>query len=226
MSLLFIQNYKGSDAPAFEAKVKEVAADLGIDPNWLLATMWKESRLNPQAQNTKFPVGGGYATGLIQFVPDTARGLGTTTEQLYRMSGVQQMEYVRKYFKDIIRRHGRLNSYFDTYIAVFFPAAIGKPDNWVFEARNISRSAVARQNPAIDINKDNVITVAEFKEYLNGGFTATVKNALASTKAVINQTVDAIEKKKTPVIIGLLIFATVTVGLIVYKNSIIKKLNK
>ena len=51
-----------------------------------------ESRLNPQAVN---PISG--ATGLIQFMPSTARG-GTTTAVLKRMSNVQQLDYVLALF--------------------------------------------------------------------------------------------------------------------------------
>lgn len=212
--LVFLDKYKG-DKVAFSNKVRAISADLGIDPNWLMATMYKESKLNPQAQNTKFPVGGGYATGLIQFIPDTARRLGTSTDALYRMDGIQQLDYVKKYFQPYA---GRMKSYFDVYIAVFFPAAIGLPDNAPIATKSISASTVARNNPAIDLNKDGSITVAEFKEYLTGGFTATIKNILASTS-------DFVQKKKKPILITALVVTTVLVGLIVYRKTIIKKLD-
>jgi hypothetical protein len=37
------------------------------------------------------------ATGLIQFMPDTAKELGTNSEELCRLSQVEQMQWVEKY---------------------------------------------------------------------------------------------------------------------------------
>ncbi|MGC8160121.1 transglycosylase SLT domain-containing protein, partial [Salmonella enterica] len=68
----------------FTDKVKTISTELGINHNWLMFVMWFESKLNPQAVN---PISG--ATGLIQFMPSTARSLGTTTDVLRRMSNVQ-----------------------------------------------------------------------------------------------------------------------------------------
>lgn len=178
--LLFINSYPG-DKDAFSDKVRAVSSRLGINPNWLMATMNKESKLNPQARNTAFPVQGGYATGLIQFTPDTARALGTTTSDLYSMGGVEQLDYVEKYFRSI-GAAGRMRSYFDVYIAVFFPAAIGYKDTDLIQTRKISASKIAQQNPAIDLNKDGVITVAEFKEYLVKGFSSKAKKLLEGIK--------------------------------------------
>ena len=43
------------------------------------------------------------ATGLIQFLPSTARGLGTTTDALAGMSSVEQLNYVEKYFDPLLK---------------------------------------------------------------------------------------------------------------------------
>lgn len=163
MTALAFEDKVRGDRAAFVAKVRAIASELGTNPNWLMGVMWAESKLNPQAQNTVYPVQGGYATGLIQFTPDTARSLGTSTAALLDMDGVQQLDYVKKYFRPY---SGRLRSYFDVYAAVFFPAAIGKPDAWVFQTSRLSASTIARQNPAVDLNDDGKITVGEFKEYL------------------------------------------------------------
>lgn len=162
-NLLYINLIPANEQKAFEDKVKSVANMLLTNPDWLMQVMKAESGLRADIKNTAFPFKDGYATGLIQFIPATARGLGTTTTALEKMSRVQQMDYVYKYFKPYT---GRLNSYFDVYLVVFFPAAIGKPDDWVFETKNLSRSAIAKSNPGIDLNKDLKITIAEFKQYL------------------------------------------------------------
>jgi hypothetical protein len=39
---------------------------------------------------------GSGAVGLIQFMPSTAKGLGTSTEALKKMSAVQQLDFVKK----------------------------------------------------------------------------------------------------------------------------------
>lgn len=146
---------------AFYTKVNDISKKLGINPNWLLWVMNNESGLNPQAQNKKFLVHGQPATGLIQFIDTTATGLGTSIPALLKMNSVDQLDYVYKYFKPYT---GKIKSIFDLYLVTFFPVAIGKPDNWVFEAKNVARSAVAKSNPSFDINGDGKITIAEFKQ--------------------------------------------------------------
>src|SRR5216117_2921705 len=107
----------------FADKVISVAKNLFIDPNSLMLVMWVESRLNPAAQNTAYLVGGKPATGLIQFTTYTAASLGTSIEDLVSMSADDQMDYVYQYLKPYA---GRMKDFADVYLAVFFPAAIGK----------------------------------------------------------------------------------------------------
>lgn len=170
MDLLYITTLPIGIRFEVDAVVRKYAALLRCNPNHLMQVMKAESRLNPAARNTKFPfkkngVLDGYATGLIQFTPATARSLGTTTWLLEKMSFVEQMAYVYKYLKPYT---GKLNSYFDVYLVVFFPVAVGHTNNdaYVFETKNLKRASIARSNPAIDINKDGTITMAEFKQYL------------------------------------------------------------
>jgi hypothetical protein len=157
MSLIFIDKVKTNKAE-FEAKVIDIAAKLDINPNWLMLVMNSESGINEKARNTKYPVQGGYATGLIQFIPSTAKGLGTTTDALYNMSNVEQLDYVYKYFKPY---RDKIESFVDLYMVTFFPIAVGKPSNWVLQAKNISAGAIARSNPIFDLDKNGTITVAE-----------------------------------------------------------------
>lgn len=121
---------------ALAQSIVSVAGRVGIpDPAWLANLIHHESRFNPQAVNPSTN-----ATGLIQFIPSTARSLGTTTDALRGMTGVQQMAYVEKYLSKF---KGKFNSPADTYMAVFYPAAIGKPADWSFP------SEVSRYNPGI-----------------------------------------------------------------------------
>ncbi|MCL2413591.1 MAG: transglycosylase SLT domain-containing protein, partial [Bacteroidales bacterium] len=84
---------------AFLQRVVDISRQLGIDPNWLMAVMWKESRINHTAVNSV-----SNATGLIQFMPATAQDLGTTTAALLRLSNVQQLDWVLAYFRPFRNR--------------------------------------------------------------------------------------------------------------------------
>lgn len=143
-------------------KVKDVAAALGINPNWLMLIMNFESggTFSPAVVN---PTGG--ATGLIQFMPATARDLGTTVADLARMTFAEQMDWVQAYYRrtGVI---GRVKSATDLYLATFFPRAVGKPRNYVLETDTLSAGLIARQNPAFDPNKTGKITVGQIEDFM------------------------------------------------------------
>ena len=80
------------------------------------------------------------------------------------MSNVEQLDYVYKYYRPYA---GRMNNLYDVYLVTFFPAALGKADNWVLQTSSLSPRIIAEQNPAIDLNKDKQITVGEFKRYVD-----------------------------------------------------------
>lgn len=118
-----------------------VSDTIGIKPNWLANVINFESiGGDPRARNKL-----SNATGLIQFMPATARGLGTSIDALYNMTAREQMFWVDAYFKPY---RGRLNSQEDVYMAVFYPVAIGKPDAWTFPPK------VEKWNPGISTPAD------------------------------------------------------------------------
>lgn len=158
MSLIYINKLPADLQESFAKGVKEVARRLGVDPAWLMQVMWSESRLKADAVN---PMGG--ATGLIQFMPVTAKDLGTTTAHLKTLNAVQQLPWVEKYFNTY---KGRMKSYYDVYAVTFFPAMIGKPDDWILETKRLPAALIAKQNPAINKDKNGAITVGEFKAYV------------------------------------------------------------
>ncbi|MEI6122285.1 MAG: transglycosylase SLT domain-containing protein [Bacteroidota bacterium] len=172
MQLIFIEKVK-SNREAFAAKVIEVSNKLGIDPNWLMIIMYFESGISHTIVN---PDGG--ATGLIQFMPNTAKSLGTTTTALATMSNVQQLDYVYKYFKP---KAGQYGSGEDLYLYTFFPLAVGKPDDWTIQTKNLSAYNIAHQNPVLDLNKDGKITVGEWREALRKNLSKMIKD-----KAIFN----------------------------------------
>jgi len=132
----------------FAVAVTTLAQDLGVDPQGILAVMDFETggTFDPTVENAA----GSGATGLIQFMPATARGLGTTTEQLARMSRAEQMIYVRKYFEQFSNdlSGGDVD---DLYMTVLYPKAVGKPDGYVLFR---SGTTAYSQNRGLDIRSD------------------------------------------------------------------------
>ena len=144
--------------PDFNKKLDKVADALGVSSKDLIAIFKQESGGDPKAVNT---LSG--ATGLIQFMPNTARSLGTTTDELRDMSGVEQLDYVYKYFKMVGVKPGM--GLGDLYMAVFMPKYVGAPDDTqlgVNGAEGFSGKVYA-QNKGLDRDRDGVITVADVK---------------------------------------------------------------
>ncbi len=143
----------------FKNGVIKVADNLKINPDFLMAVFELEtaSTFDPSITNSL-----GY-TGLIQFGETAAKSIGTTTAKLRKMNAVEQLEYVEKYFWP---HRKKLNTLTDVYFAVFFPVAIGRPKNWVLQAKGLSHERVAKWNPLFDINKDGKIEVIEVQKKL------------------------------------------------------------
>ncbi len=113
---------------------------------------------------------GSGATGLIQFMPTTAKGLGTTCEALARMTPEDQLNYVWKYFSPY---KGKLKTLSDLYMAILWPKAVGKPETAALWTK-ASMPTTFRQNAGLDSNKDYKITkgeaAAKVAAVLNEGF--------------------------------------------------------
>ncbi|MCR4144888.1 lytic transglycosylase domain-containing protein [Alcaligenes faecalis] len=140
---------------AFRDRLFEICQILGVEPDYLMACMAFESAetFSPSILNAA----GSGATGLIQFMPNTAKGLGTTTAALAAMTAEQQLEYVLAYFMPY---KGRLKTLADVYMAILWPAGIGKADDWTLWDQ-ANRPTTYRQNAGLDLNKDGKITKAE-----------------------------------------------------------------
>lgn len=141
---------------AFVDKVLEICKEFkwtDDQANHLMACIAFESAetFSPSIRNGA----GSGATGLIQFMPTTALGLGTTTEHLATLSAVQQLDWVAKYFKPY---HKRVKTLSDMYMAILLPRYIGRPE----DSTLFSNASIAyRQNSALDGNNDGRITKAE-----------------------------------------------------------------
>ena len=163
--MLLYENLIPKNASSFVDKLKSISSSLGINPNWLMLLMKHESGLDSSITNN---IG---ATGLIQFLPSTAKSLGTSSGELASMTNVQQLDYVKKFYQPYA---GKIKSYGDLHLVAFFPAALGKPDNYVFETANLAASKVAQQNKAFDLNGDGKITAGEARKYFNDFANRTV----------------------------------------------------
>lgn len=98
---------------------------------------------------------GSGATGLIQFMPATAVGLGTTVQQLARMSAVDQLDYVEAYFRPYAKDVHTLE---DMYMCILLPKYRSAP----LDAVLFSDGTTAyRQNSGLDKNTDGKITKME-----------------------------------------------------------------
>ena len=138
----------------FRDRIFWIADELDIDPNYLMACMAWESAETFKS-NVKNAAGSG-ATGLIQFMPSTARSLGTTVEKLAAMTPEDQLNYVYKYFKPY---KGRLKTLGDLYMAILWPKGIGQAESWTLWDKSMGK--LFKQNAGIDINSDGRITKAE-----------------------------------------------------------------
>jgi hypothetical protein len=141
---------------AFKAELCRLAERNGWKPGPIATVMLLESGMNSAAVNPK-----GGATGLIQFIPSTAKLLGTTTEALRSMSAIRQLEYVEKFFKMVGLPAGARAG--DYYIATFMPNFIGKPDSAVM---SVAGENIYDVNKGLDRNSDGVITVGDVRSYL------------------------------------------------------------
>ncbi len=135
----------------FIAKVKEVAKKIGADYIDLLACMAFETgrKFDPSLRNF---IG---ATGLIQFVPVAAKQIGTTTDFLATLTRTQQMDWVLKYFQAGPLKKVSSPTLEDLYMSILWPAAVGKPDDYVlFRAGSKQYS----QNNGLDADKKGYIS--------------------------------------------------------------------
>lgn len=142
--------------PDFNRKLEKIARELGVSSKDLIAVMKLESGVSPSIRNKTSG-----ATGLIQFMPKTAAALGTTTDELAKMTAVEQLDYVYKYFKMVGLKPG--SNLQDLYMGVFMPAAMGKGPDHVLGQRGAPgfSGKVYDQNSGLDKNKDGIITVAD-----------------------------------------------------------------
>jgi hypothetical protein len=142
---------------AFISKLKLICEKLQINPAWLMMVFWVECEFNTQIRN---PHSG--AIGLIQFLPSTLVSLGFRTSQLIGRYGVWQLDLVYKYLAPYT---GRMHSAYDVYLAVFYPRALNKRDDFVIAYEH---EKAYKYNQILDTvfgDNDGVLEVLDVKYF-------------------------------------------------------------
>lgn len=169
MNLLFSNRV----SKAFADKVISISDKLAIDPNWLIFLMDWESGIDADRENSFGCV------GLIQFCPDYSGGDFKTIDGVhYKMSIIKamspedQLDLVYDYLREIQKATSRFSDYYQLYFSILYPAALGKPDEYVLNTQS---------NPIFDLNKNGQVTVAEVKQYLDNRIKEKVPQAYWDT---------------------------------------------
>lgn len=189
-----VYNLSLADAIRFE----NLAVKYGFPPEWLANLVNFESggTFNPAIKNN---IG---ATGLIQFLPSTATGLGVTTAKLAAMNFATQLSYVDKYLSKFFNSIGISRGIFDKkkakvtmrftqtdlFMMIFYPDAVGKA-GYVFPA------AVTSANSGIRL------PVEYAKKALNAA-TTPFRNALEYLKSGSQKTVSYTRRHWVPIAIS------------------------
>jgi hypothetical protein len=85
----------------------------------------------------------------------TARGLGTTTAALAKLTAVGQLNWVERYF--MTNAH-RINGLDDMYMAILWPKAVGKAPDHVLWRKGLPAYVA---NRGLDLNRDGAVTKRE-----------------------------------------------------------------
>ncbi len=176
--MLYLDKIPSDIQADFQNKTESVANNLGTTPDNLMAVMDIESGLNPHATNPYTQ-----ATGLIQFMPSTLAAMGYMRQELLAMNATDQLDLVNQYLQFYKSRN--LKELHNLYLAIFYPAAIGKPDSFILgsERSNDWAQKIGSQNKIYDLNGDGYVSVGELKQYLANRF-PNINNTSVSGRGV------------------------------------------
>lgn len=109
-------------------------------PLWVELARWieVESGWKPDARNPTTD-----ASGLIQWMPATAKIYGLTTAEIRAMGRADQAPLVQRYFATVARHYGGLRRPGDAYVAGAYPVALSYPPDRVIAEQG---SAIWAQN--------------------------------------------------------------------------------
>lgn len=149
-----------TDTIAFEQKVRKIAKKLAVPPEWLMAVMHSESGFNASARNFK----GSGATGLIQFMPQTAKQYDITVDQLQNMNHLDQLDYVYAYLNEVKKQYNiKYNNITSLYLAILYPDALDAEPCYALYSKP---SIQYKMNAGLDEDKDGKVTVQDIDKRL------------------------------------------------------------
>lgn len=175
--------------PEFYNKLIKVADHLKVHPYELLIVMQHESNLDSTAPNQEKSG----ALGLIQFMPRTARNLGTSIKDLEKMSASKQLDYVEAYYLQNDLKPGAKAE--EMYMTTFLPAFVNKPDDFVLGKKGdqsilywegkdpITRNIIYLQNKVFDDENKNYYTVGDIKDRMRTKRNIFLNDALNNIKS-------------------------------------------
>lgn len=162
--------------PDFNRKLGKVAEALGISADDLKTIIKFETAgtFSPTSQDPS-----GVSIGLIGFTERTAQSLGTSKAELAKMTAVEQLDYVYKFYKMVGVRPGDDRG--TIYMLTFMPAFAHSPDDVVLGQRGggilmlpngkssgLSMDKIWSQNPVFAKSKGrDSFTVGDVKSKIN-----------------------------------------------------------
>lgn len=162
----------------FCQKVIDISKEIECTPDDLMTVINLETAgtFSPSVQNKNTK-----ATGLIQFMPNTAASLFTSAEKaqkmtkeeqmvyiekLKSMSAIEQLDYVKKFLingKNTRKITGSIDAT-TLYCLIFWPEAATKEDSFVIAKNDHDKTEDTYDlNKGLDANKDNVITRGDLR---------------------------------------------------------------
>jgi len=153
--------YPGNYSEEVYQAAKKVSDYFGWPVNWQLFVISIESA---NTFDTAVVNPGSGASGLWQFMPSTAKALGTSVEAVRQMTADQQADLVIKYLKQFDT--DKVQSAADAYGLIFYPAMVGKGPEYKITGQ------AAIQNPLFDLNGNQEITKAEFDLFAKNKYLA------------------------------------------------------
>lgn len=144
----------------FIMEVARMAERLGGDAANFMAIMHFESAhtFTTDIRNKKSG-----ATGLIQFMPSTAKGMETSTSDLAKMCRLKQLEYVERYFREQKKAHRNADfrKLSHVVLAVFEPVGLD-PGH---EVLGVAESKCEGKSPFLETRKGDVPITKELRDY-------------------------------------------------------------
>lgn len=151
-------------------------AGAGYDPVGVASVVELESAQSwdPAIRGPKvFSMAPGYPVGLIQFSPDTARSMGTSTAELENMSFAQQVKWLPAYYA----KFGGPSAFQDPgdYYLAGWGTAPNSPNDKVLATAG---SVAYEKNKGLDVNQDGTITAGDLRGLMHAKIASATKRGV------------------------------------------------